>query len=265
MQKALCSRSVTFWSGATLNPLFKIISRRRNAVVLFFADFWTFVCFFSLQRPTSNRSRVTTYRCQDLLPVASSNNTNTRIVASATTIQEDALCHRRIEQPGGITHGMQPCSCCILRTLPPPSPLSNSNVSRNERQEDHVVFLQQRAAQEELEASEHRVHVMAADIASLQTKLAEQADVIRHGRALADKVRFAARNLRKRRTGVIWKHKNCVWGVTCGVRSVYTFRPRWSRLPPQQCKPCLLEWSRKAYVLQGFKCKGIPDVFKYML
>eukprot|EP00752_Nemacystus_decipiens_P003048 g2825.t1 len=47
---------------------------------------------------------------------------------------------------------------------------------------------QQRAAQEELEASEHRVHVMTADIASLQTKLAEQADVMRHGRALADKI-----------------------------------------------------------------------------
>ncbi|CAN0320318.1 unnamed protein product, partial [Ectocarpus sp. 12 AP-2014] len=47
---------------------------------------------------------------------------------------------------------------------------------------------QQLAAQSELEASEHRVHVMAADIASLQRKLAEHADVIRQGRALADKV-----------------------------------------------------------------------------
>ncbi|CAM9487824.1 unnamed protein product, partial [Ectocarpus fasciculatus] len=47
---------------------------------------------------------------------------------------------------------------------------------------------QQVAAQNELEASEHRVHVMAADIASLQRKLAEHADVIRQGRALADKV-----------------------------------------------------------------------------
>lgn len=38
-----------------------------------------------------------------------------------------------------------------------------------------------------MEASEHRVHVMTADIASLHRKLAEQADVIRHGRAIAEK------------------------------------------------------------------------------
>jgi len=66
---------------------------------------------------------------------------------------------------------------------------------------------QQRTSQEELEASEHRVHVMTADIASLQTKLAEQADVIRHGRALADKVKFAARIFESRRIGMAKEYK----------------------------------------------------------
>lgn len=71
-----------------------------------------------------------------------------------------------------------------------------------------AVVIQQRAAQEELEASEHRVHVMTADIASLQRKLAEQADVIRHGRALADKVRDLQIGLSENsRIGMIWKHE----------------------------------------------------------
>lgn len=43
-------------------------------------------------------------------------------------------------------------------------------------------------AERELEASEHRVHVMTADIASLQRRLAEHGDVIRRAQALAEKV-----------------------------------------------------------------------------
>ena len=47
---------------------------------------------------------------------------------------------------------------------------------------------QQVAAERELEASEHRVHVMTADVASLQRRLAEHGDVIRRAQALAEKV-----------------------------------------------------------------------------
>lgn len=70
-----------------------------------------------------------------------------------------------------------PFRTCLANRKPFPRP-----------HEQNRTYDQQVAAQQELEASEHRVHVMAADIASLQRKLAEHADVIRHGRALADKV-----------------------------------------------------------------------------
>lgn len=87
---------------------------------------------------------------------------------------------------------------------------------------NNAVFPQQRAAEEELEASEHRVHVMTADIASLQTRLAEQADVIRHGRALADKVGFAAWNLRTAAETVWYVNDRHAFIKTWGFASVYT-------------------------------------------
>lgn len=49
-------------------------------------------------------------------------------------------------------------------------------------------YQQQIAAEQELEASERRVHVMTSDVATLKRKLAEHADVLKQARALADKV-----------------------------------------------------------------------------
>ena len=47
---------------------------------------------------------------------------------------------------------------------------------------------QQLVSERELEASEHRVQVMTADIASLQRRLAEHGNVIRRAQVLAEKV-----------------------------------------------------------------------------
>lgn len=43
-------------------------------------------------------------------------------------------------------------------------------------------------SERELEASEHRIQVMTADIASLQRRLAEHGNVIRRAQVLAEKV-----------------------------------------------------------------------------